>query len=66
MPIGHGGNDGLFVFEVTIDQTDTYSGLGADVVHAGLMKTAFSEAVHGGGKDLLTPVSNGIGAVQGG
>ena len=52
MPIGHGGNDGLLVDEIAIDQADADSGFGADIVHAGLVKAALGEANDGGLEDL--------------
>ena len=56
MAVGHGGNDGLLVFEIAVDEADADSGLGADVVHAGLVEAAFGEADHGGVEDLLAAI----------
>ena len=44
MPRRHGGNDRLLVFEIAIDQSDADAGLGANIVHAGLVKAALGEA----------------------
>ena len=44
MAIRHRGNDRLFIFEVAINQADADAGFGTDVVHAGLMKSAFGKA----------------------
>ena len=56
MPVRHGGDDRVFVFEIAIDQTDADPGLGTDIVHAGLMKTAFGEANHGRLEDLVRAI----------
>ena len=52
VPVGHGRDDRLFVFEIAIDQADADACLGADIVHAGLVKAAFGETNHGGIEDL--------------
>ncbi len=44
MPIGHCGNDRILILEIAINQANTDPGLGADVVHAGLVKASLSEA----------------------
>ena len=54
--VRHCGDDRLFVFEIAIDQSDADSGLSADIVHAGLMKTALGEANKGCIEDLTTPI----------
>ena len=56
VPVGHRRNDRLFVFEIAIDQTDADPGFGADVVHAGLVKSAFGKADESGIKDLGTSI----------
>src|ERR1700682_6303945 len=60
MSIRHGGNDRLFVFEVTIDEPDTDAGFGADIVHARLMEASLGEANHRGLKDLSAAVRAGF------
>ena len=56
--IRHCGDDRLFVFEIAIDQPDADPGLSADVVHAGLVKTALGEANKSCIEDLTTPIWN--------
>jgi hypothetical protein len=56
--VRHCGNDRLFVFEIAIDQSDADPRLSANVVHAGLVKTAFGEANKGCIEDLATPIWN--------
>jgi hypothetical protein len=56
MAIGHRGNDRLFVFEVAVDEADADTSFGTDVVHAGLMKSAFGKADYSGIKDLGTSI----------
>ena len=58
MAVRHCGNDRLFVFEIAIDQPDADPSLGANVVHAGLVKTALGEANKGCIEDLTTPIWN--------
>src|SRR6516162_9087545 len=60
VPIRHCGNDRLLVLEVTIDQTDADTRLRTDIVHAGLVKSAFGKADQSGIKDLGTSIGNGI------
>ena len=50
--VRHRGNHRLFIFEVAIDQADADAGFGTDVVHAGLVKSAFGKADQSGIKDL--------------
>ena len=52
MPLGHGSDDGLFVGEIAVDQPHADPGLGADVVHAGLVESALGEANDRGFEDL--------------
>ncbi len=52
MPVRHRGNDRLFVFEIAIDKANADAGFGTDVVHAGLVKSAFGKADQSGIKDL--------------
>ena len=52
----HRRDDLLLVLEVAIDKPDADPGLGADIVHAGLVETAFREAEHGRLKDLLSAI----------
>jgi len=52
MPIGHCRNDRVFVLEIAINQTDTDPSLGADVVHAGLVKASLGEANQRGIENL--------------
>ena len=58
--LGEGGDDGFLARKVAIDQADANAGLGADVVHAGLVEPAFGEANHRGAKDLRPPVERGV------
>src|SRR6516165_5445729 len=60
VPVRHGGYDRLFVFKIAIDQSDADPSLGADVVHAGLVKTALGEANKSCIEDLATPIGSGI------
>src|SRR5439155_20319159 len=52
MPIGHCRNDRVFVLEIAINQTDTDPSLGANVVHAGLVKASLGEANQRGIENL--------------
>src|ERR1700731_2218604 len=61
MAVGHRRDDGLFVLEIPVDQTDADSSPGADIVHARLVKTAFGEARDRGIENLGWPVKNGVG-----
>jgi hypothetical protein len=54
--VRHCGNDRLFIFKIAIDQSDADPGLSADVVHAGLVKTALGEANKGGIQDLTPSI----------
>jgi hypothetical protein len=54
--IRHRGNDRLLVFEIAIDKPYANPSLGADIVHAGLVKAALGEADQGGIEDLGAPV----------
>ena len=56
VPVGHGRDHSLFVFEIAINQTHTDSGLGANVVHAGLVKAALGKTNHGGIKNLFAAI----------
>ena len=56
--VRHCRDDRLFVFEIAIDQPDADPGLSADVVHAGLVKTALGEANKGCVEDLGAPIWN--------
>ncbi len=56
VPVGHGRNDRLFVGEIAINQTNADAGLGADIVHAGLVKAALGEANEGSIEDLGAPI----------
>ena len=47
MSIRHRPNHVLLIFEVAVDKTDADAGFGADIMHAGLVKSAFGEADHG-------------------
>ena len=47
MPVRHCGNDRVLILEIAINQANTDPGLGADVVHAGLVKASLSEADQG-------------------
>src|SRR5262249_42927478 len=60
VPVRHCGNDGLFIFKIAIDQSNTDPGLSADIVHTGLMKTTFGEANKSCIQDLRTPIWNRI------
>jgi hypothetical protein len=60
MPIGHGCDDGLFVFEVAVDQTDADAGFGADIVHTGLVETVFGETDDGSVEDLGPTIEGGF------
>ncbi len=55
----------LLVLEVAIDKSDANPGLGADIVHAGLVKAALCEAEHGRLKNLLSAIKDGAGAFRG-
>jgi hypothetical protein len=57
--IGHRRNDRLLVFEIAIDQPDADAGFGTNVVHAGLVKSAFGKADQSGIEDLGATI--GIG-----
>src|SRR6476469_3303735 len=59
VPLGHRGNDGLFVGKITVDQPDTDPGLGTDVVHAGLVEPASSKADNCGLKNLGATIDEG-------
>jgi hypothetical protein len=50
--VGHGRNDCLFVGEIAINQANTNAGLGADIVHTGLVKATLGEANQGSIEDL--------------
>jgi hypothetical protein len=54
--VRHRGNDRLFIFKIAIDQSDADPGLSADVMHAGLVKTAFGEANKGCIQDLAPSI----------
>ena len=58
--VRHRGNDRLFVFEIAINESDADPSLGADIVHAGLVKTTLGEANHGGLHDLLATILAGV------
>ena len=58
--VRHCGDDGLFIFKIAVDQSDADPRLGADVVHAGLVKTALGEANKGCIQNLGTPIWNRI------
>jgi hypothetical protein len=47
MPIGHCRNDRILILEIAINEADTDPGLGANVVHAGLVEASFGEADQG-------------------
>ena len=47
VPVGHRGNDRVLVLEIAINQANADTGLGANVVHAGLVEASFSEADQG-------------------
>ena len=60
VPIRHCRNNGLLILEIAIDQPDTDTGFGTNIVHAGLMKSAFRKANDGGIKDLRRPIQAGL------
>ena len=47
MPVSHCRNDRILILEIPINQANTYPGLGANVVHAGLVEASFGEADQG-------------------
>ena len=59
------GDHFLLVFEVAIDQPDADPGLGADVVHARLVKAALGKADHRGLEDLCAAIKRGFDAFRG-
>src|SRR5436190_17455216 len=59
VPVRHGGNDGFFIFEVTVDQADADPSFSTNIVHAGLVKSPLGKANQSGIKDLGTSI--GIG-----
>ena len=61
MPIGHGGNDGLLIGEIAIDQADADPGLRTDIVHARLVEAPFGKANYCRIKDLCSSIETGIG-----
>jgi len=60
VPVGHGGNDCLFIGEIAINQADTDARLCADIVHTSLVKAALSEANQGCIEDLGPAIEGGF------
>ena len=57
--VGHRSDDRFLILKIAIDQADTDASLGADVVHARLMKSVFGEANERSLEDLRSAIESG-------